>query len=80
MAVAVTLYIVHRWATPGQTAVNVQVVVSGLFAILVIAMLDQGASAPVAKGFAWLFLVVAAYVAIPSIAKAGKSPAKKKGK
>jgi hypothetical protein len=66
MFIAVLLYVVHRWAT-GKTAVDVQVVVGGAFAILVIAMLDQGKTEPVAKGFAWLFVLVAAYNAIPDI-------------
>jgi hypothetical protein len=81
MVVAILLYVVHRWAT-GKTAVDVQVVVGGLFAILVIAMLDQGETEPVAKGFAWLFVLVAAYNAIPAISKvsSGKAaaPAPKK--
>lgn len=84
MVVAVLLYVVHRWAT-GKTAVDVQVVVGGLFAILVIAMLDQGKTEPIAKGFAWLFVLVAAYNAIPVISKVAGTPAavkpapKKKG-
>jgi hypothetical protein len=82
MAVAVVLYVIKRWATPGETAVSVQVVAGGLFAIGVIALLDSGKTEPVAKGFAWLFLAVAAYNAVPAIAAAaGKKPAaaKKKG-
>jgi len=73
MAIAVLLYVVHRWATPGQTAVNSKVIVSGGFAILVIAMLDTGRTEEIAKGFAWLFLVVAAYQAIPAIHTAATS-------
>lgn len=70
MLVAVLLYMVHRWAT-NKKAVDPKTVVEAAFAILVIAMLDQGETEPVARGFAWLFLVVAAYTAIPTIAKAG---------
>jgi len=69
MLVAVLLYLVHRWAT-NQKTVTPQIAVQAAFAILVIALLDQGSTEPVAKGFAWLFLFVAAYTAIPSIAKA----------
>jgi hypothetical protein len=70
MLVAVLLYMVHRWAT-NKKAVDPKTVVEAAFAILVIALLDQGETEPVAKGFAWLFLVVAAYTAIPTIARAG---------
>jgi drug/metabolite transporter (DMT)-like permease len=69
MLIAAALYVVHRWAT-NQKAVDGQVIVEAAFAILVIAMLDQGRTEPIATGFAWLFLIGAAYVAIPSIAKA----------
>lgn len=69
MLVAVLLYLVHRWST-NQKTVSPQIVVEAAFAILVIALLDQGETEPVARGFAWLFLAGAAYVAIPTIAKA----------
>ncbi len=69
MFVAVLLYLVHRWAT-NQKTVDAKTVVGAAFAILVIALLDQGETEPVAKGFAWLFLAAAAYQAIPTIAKA----------
>ena len=79
MALAVVLYVVKRWATPGETAVNVQVVVGGAFAILVVAMLDQGKTEGIAKGFAWLFVLAAAYNAIPVISKvASGKPARAK--
>ena len=69
MSVAVLLYLVHRWAS-NKKAVTPQIAVEAAFAILVIALLDQGETEPVAKGFAWLFLVVAAYTAIPTITAA----------
>jgi hypothetical protein len=69
MLVAVLLYLVHRWAT-NKKAVDPKTVVEAAFAILVIALLDQGETEPVAKGFAWLFLAAAAYTAIPTIAQA----------
>lgn len=75
MLIAVLLFVVHRWAA-NQKAVDAKTVVEGVFAILVIAMLDQGQTEPVAKGFAWLFLVVAAYNVIPVIAKAGGTQGK----
>ena len=70
MLVAVLLYVVHRWAT-NKKAVDPKTVVEAAFAILVIALLDQGETEPVARGFAWLFLAAAAYVTVPTIAKAG---------
>lgn len=72
MFLAVLLYIVHRWAT-NQPAVTLPIVVSGIFVIFVIALLDQGRSEPVAKGFAWLFFIVAAYNAVPALTGAAKS-------
>lgn len=69
MVLAVLLYVVHRWAT-NQKAVDGKTVIEAGFAILVIAALDQGRTEDIARGFAWLFLVMAAYTAIPSIAKA----------
>ncbi len=77
MLVAVLLYMVHRWAA-NKTAVDAKTVVEAAFAILVIALLDQGETEQVAKGFAWLFLVAAAYTAIPVIGKAASSQPKKK--
>jgi hypothetical protein len=68
MLVAVLLYVVHRWAT-NQHAVSPKVAVEAAFALLVIALLDQGETEPVAKGFAWLFLAGAAYTALPTIGK-----------
>jgi hypothetical protein len=66
MAIAVFLYIIARW-TRNEPAVTLPAVLSGVFAIFVIAILDQGRTAEIAKGFAWLFLVVAAYAALPGI-------------
>ena len=72
MFLAVLLYIIHRWATD-KPAVTLPIVLSGLFVIFVIALLDQGRTEPVAKGFAWLFFLVAAYNAIPALTGAAKS-------
>jgi hypothetical protein len=65
MALAVILYIIHRWAT-NKPAVTLPIVLSGLFAIFIIALLDQGQTAEIARGFAWLFFIGAAYNAIPA--------------
>lgn len=76
MAIAVLLYIVARW-TRDEPAVTLPAVLSGIFAIFVIALLDRGRTEEVAKGFAWLFFLVAAYAALPgffkSIAEATRS-------
>lgn len=72
MFLAVLLYIVHRWAT-NQPAVTLPIVLSGLFVIFVIALLDQGRTEKIAKGFAWLFFLVAAYNAIPALTGAARS-------
>lgn len=79
MALAVILYVIARW-TRGEPAVTLPSVLSGLFAIFVIALLDSGSKTQeIARGFAWLFFIVAAYAALPglvkSIATARKSAA-----
>lgn len=74
MLLAVALYVIHRWAT-NKKAIDPKTLVESLFAVLVIAFLDQGKTEPIAKGFAWLFLAAAAYVAVPTITK---TPAVKK--
>lgn len=78
MALAVGMYVVHRWAT-GKPAITGRVAVEGTFAVLVIALLDQGATEPVARGLAWLFFAAAAYTAAPALAKATAPPNKPPG-
>lgn len=72
MLLAVGLFILHRWAK-NEPAVTLPIVLSGLFAVFVIALLDQGRTEPVARGFAWLFFAAAAYNAIPAFTGALKS-------
>lgn len=55
MFVAVIAAAVGRWSHNQPTA-SVKTVVEAAFAIIVIALLDQGKTEPIAKGFAWLFL------------------------
>lgn len=74
MFLAVILYIIARWSR-NEPALNIQVVVGGAFAILIIALLDHGKTEEVAKGFAWLFALGAAYNAIPAIASVTKQTA-----
>ncbi len=57
MLVAIAGAVLGRWAHNKPTA-TAKDVVEGLFAVLVIGLLDSGATQPIAQGFAWLFLVV----------------------
>jgi hypothetical protein len=66
MLVAVILYILARWSK-GEPAVTLPIVMSGAFAIFVIALLDHGGPAVIARGLAWLFVLGAAYQAIPAV-------------
>ena len=75
MALAVLLFIIHRWAK-NEPAVTLPIVLSGVFAIFVIALLDNGKAEPVARGFAWLFFAAAAYNAIPAFTGAISSATK----
>lgn len=76
MALAILLYIIARWAR-NEPAVTLPGIVSGLFAVFIIALLDQGRTEQIARGFAWLFFIVAAYNAIPPLAKAATVTARK---
>ena len=69
MLAAAVLYLVHRWGT-NQKTIDPKTAVEVAFAVFVIALLDQGQTEPVAKGFAWLFFAGAAYATIPMIDKA----------
>lgn len=54
-AIAWGALLLTHWANNKPTIDRKQVIEMA-FALLVIALLDQGETAPVAKGFAWLFL------------------------
>lgn len=75
MALAVGLYVLARWER-NEPAVTLEGVLGGLFAIIVIALLDQGKAEPVAKGLAWLFFIAAAYNALPAFGNAIKAAKK----
>ena len=75
MALAVGLYVLARWEK-NEPAVTLDGVLGGLFVIFVIALLDQGKTEQIAKGFAWLFFAVAAYNAVPAFTNALKSAQK----
>jgi hypothetical protein len=55
MIFAVALALVGRWSHNKPTA-SVKAVIETVFAIIVVALLDQGETEGIAKGFAWLFL------------------------
>ena len=56
MLLAMGLHVLGNWAHNKPT-VTLKSVAQGVFALLVIAALDQGNTADIAKGFATLFLV-----------------------
>lgn len=56
MAVAIVGGIVGRWAHNRPAIPSAGSVVKIVFAVVVVAALDQGATQDVARGFAWLFL------------------------
>ena len=55
MAIAFGALVLTHWAN-GKPAVTTKLVIEMAFTLIVIALLDQGETEPVAKGFAWLFL------------------------
>lgn len=56
MLAAFGVVIIGRWAH-NQPTVTPKSVVQGVFALIVIAALDSGDTQPIARGFAWLFLI-----------------------
>jgi hypothetical protein len=69
MALAILLFVIARWSRNQNNSLTIGVVLSGIFAVFVIALLDQGRTAEIAKGFAWLFFLAAAYNALPPVGK-----------
>lgn len=57
MIVAIGAGVLGRWANNENAVPSAGGVVEVVFALIVIAALDQGTAAPVAHGFAWLFLI-----------------------
>lgn len=72
MLVAVVLYVLVRWSR-NEPAVTIGSVVAGAFVVGVIALLDRGRTAEIARGFAWLFFVVVAYNFVPAMTAAMKA-------
>lgn len=56
MAIAIVGGIVGRWAHNRATVPSAGGLVGIVFALIVIAALDQGNTQQIARGFAWLFL------------------------
>lgn len=56
MAVAFLLAIIGRWEHGKKTMPNGKAVIEIVFALLLIAFLDQGRTQPLARGFAYIFL------------------------
>lgn len=56
MVVAVGALALGHWANGKNAIPSAKGLVEIVFAVLVIAFLDQGETEPIAKGFAWLFL------------------------
>ena len=57
MMLAIALGVVGRWANNKDAVPSGTGVLEIIFALLVIAALDQGRTRPLARGFAWLFLM-----------------------
>lgn len=56
MLFAVIAALIGRWANNKSTPIDAKTVIETIFAIMVVAFLDQGQTEGIAKGFAWLFL------------------------
>lgn len=56
MVLAFILAIVGRWAHNQKAIAGAGALVEIIFALLVVSLLDHGKTAPLAMGFAWLFL------------------------
>lgn len=80
-AIAWGALILGHWASNKPT-ISVKQVIEMAFALIVIALLDQGETEPVAKGLAWLFLAAvllrsdSVLTALASRTGAGTGPAK----
>jgi hypothetical protein len=82
MAIAIVGGIVGRWAHNKPTVPSAASVVKIMFAVVVIAALDQGSTQQVARGFAWLFLagvLLSNSSPLTGIAKTVTATPKKKG-
>lgn len=79
MMLTFAILILTHWAN-NEPTVSVKLVVEMAFAIIFIAMLDQGRTEPIAKGFAWLFLaatLLSSKSILTGLSKIGTKPASK---
>lgn len=82
MMIAFGALILTHWANNKPTA-SLKTIVEMVFAIIFIALLDHGATEPIAKGFSWLFLAAVLLSndsVLTSLSKAGNKPATPKKK
>ena len=80
MLLAIVLLILTHWAN-NEPTVNTKMTVELVFALIVIAALDQGRTEPIATGFAWLFLAGVALSSksiLTALSKAGGTTTTKK--
>lgn len=57
VALALALLVIGRWAH-NKPAFDIQTIAGGAFVIIVVSLLDQGATEDIAKGIAWILLAV----------------------
>lgn len=57
MLIAIVAGVIGRWANNQKAVPSAQQVIEVLFALILISALDTGRTAPIARGFALLFLV-----------------------
>lgn len=70
--------VLTHWAN-NEPTVSTKMIVEVAFALLVIALLDQGQTEPVATGFAWLFVaavLLSNKSILTALGKAGTAPKK----
>lgn len=72
MALAVLMYVLVRWSK-NEPAINIATIISGVIVVGVIALLDNGKTAEIARGFSWLFFIVVAYNFVPALTSAAKA-------
>lgn len=80
MAVAIVAGIVGKWAHNKPTVPSGKTVLEVVFALVLIAVLDQGNTQPIARGFAWLFfaaVLLSKNSPLTGIAKTINAPVKK---
>lgn len=80
MAIAIVGGLVGRWSHNQKAVPSAGGLVQIVFAVIVIAALDQGSTIEVARGFAWLFLAAVLLSDNSPLTGIAKSVNAKKGK